>query len=80
MYDIYCQIFCTDEYISDTLLKYAELVQDSELLDDFNFRGGLDNLDLEAILQQKGIADSDFIDENIINSVYQEVESEPLNL
>lgn len=62
-------------------------MQDSEgIFDERSFRGGggvgiLENYDdLDALLQQKGMSDQDYLNERIINSVYQEVESEPLHL
>lgn len=55
-------------------------MQGSEMFDDMNFQGGLDDLDLDAILQQHGAAGQDHLSERIISSVYQEVESEPLLL
>lgn len=82
----YICFFCShysfsDEFISDTLQRYAEYVQGSDVYDDLSFRGGLENLDLDTILQQHGgAAGQDYMSERIISSVYQEVESEPLVL
>ena len=51
------------------------------MYDDLSFRGGLENLDLDTILQQHGgAAGQNYMSESIISSVYQEVESEPLVL
>mmetsp|Transcript_11299 Transcript_11299/g.18396 ORF Transcript_11299/g.18396 Transcript_11299/m.18396 type:complete len:207 (-) Transcript_11299:88-708(-) len=69
-----------DEFISDTLQRYSDFMQGSDMFDDLDLRGGLDNLDLDAILQQHGVAGQDYLNDRIINSVYQEVESEPLML
>lgn len=56
-------------------------MQGSDAYDDLSFRGGLENLDLDTILQQHGgAAGQDYMSERIISSVYQEVESEPLVL
>lgn len=86
MFDYMQQWLCVmppdnyDDFISETLSRYADLLQDGDLLDDVALGGGLDNIDLEAVFQQEGANDQDIIKAKILNSMYQEVESEPLNL
>lgn len=89
-------LYRTDEFISDTLLRYTNLVQDPDFLDDISaggsgqvgnmFDAGLDDLNIESLLALQAAGrgldkgQEEVMNDQVIHSVYQEVESEPLHL